>query len=257
MKTRIITAAIAAGLALAATGCGSGTVTAARYSSVRQVIAALDHGGMRCTGAEYSNPPVVKGAISEASCDFRGLSNTLIDVFPGTVTTAQVLQNSISTGTQKIWSAVGPNWWVQTDRAHVKRVQTILGGRIVGGPWHPGAQSSSSADPAVTVCQKFSAIYGSMFSILNGDSVTSPSALRPDPRLNGFADNMAHWSYVVYQAIQNGTTSASVQLANDLGDAGIAVVQVAEPLGHGVSPNVEKAINKIDAVQSDCSGLGG
>jgi hypothetical protein len=101
MKTRIITAAIAAGLALAATGCGSGTVTAARYSSVRQVIAALDHGGMRCTGAEYSNPPVVKGAISEASCDFRGLSNTLIDVFPGTVTTAQVLQNSISTGPQE------------------------------------------------------------------------------------------------------------------------------------------------------------
>ena len=55
MKTSIA-AILAAGIMLATVGCGAGTVTAARYSTVRQVIAALDHGGMRCTGAEYSNP---------------------------------------------------------------------------------------------------------------------------------------------------------------------------------------------------------
>lgn len=138
MNTAITVTLAAAGITLAAAGCGgsSGTVAASRYSSARQVIAALDHGGLPCTGPSYATP-VVPGASSEASCNLSASENPLIDVFPGTVTTAAVLRNSVSTGTQKIWSDVGPNWWVQTSSAYVKRVQKILGGRVVGGPWHP------------------------------------------------------------------------------------------------------------------------
>jgi hypothetical protein len=72
---------------------------------------------------------------------------------------------------------------------------------------------------------------------------------------NRYADRMAHWSYVISQAVIVGTTAAPEQFANDLGDAGIAAVQVAEPLGHGVIPDVQKAINNVNAVETDCASL--
>jgi hypothetical protein len=64
-------------------------------------------------------------------------------VFPAshTVTPAEVTANSKSTGTQQIWTVYGPNWWVQTDSAHDQVVQSILGGKILAGPWQPGGQS--------------------------------------------------------------------------------------------------------------------
>jgi hypothetical protein len=131
-------------------GSGPGAVTAVRYSSANQVIVALDRGDLRCAGAQYSTPPVVSGATSEASCNFSASESPFIDVFPGTVTTAMVLRNSVSAGTEKIWSDVGPNWWVQSTRAYVKRVQKILGGRVVGGPWHPSSASQSAPAPATS-----------------------------------------------------------------------------------------------------------
>jgi hypothetical protein len=82
------------------------------------------------------------------------------------VTTAVVLRNSVSTGPKKIWSDVGPNWWVQTSSTYVKRVQIILGGRIIGGPWHPasGASTAPSSKPALTadraMCKTFNANTG-------------------------------------------------------------------------------------------------
>lgn len=152
---------------LVVTGCSGGGPTAARYSSANQVIAALGHGGLRCTGVqETPGTPVVAGATSEASCSFGASPNQLIDVFPDTVTTAKVLHNSVSTGTQKIWSDVGPNWWVQTSRGYVKRVQKILGGRIIGGPWHPSSTVSTApaSSPALTadkaICKIFNANIG-------------------------------------------------------------------------------------------------
>jgi hypothetical protein len=139
MARRLIRVPLALAV-LALTGCGSGAVTAARYSSARQVIAALGDAELRCTGASYSDPPVVSGASSEASCYRGGLGTEFfIDVFPGTVTTAKVLRNSASTGSEKIWSDVGPNWWVQTTRAYARRIQKALGGRVIGGPWNPPA----------------------------------------------------------------------------------------------------------------------
>ena len=78
MKTAI-TLALTAAFALSAAGCGAGAVTAARYSSAQQVIAALDHGGMRCTGGS-DNTPVVSGATSESSCNFSASDSPLIDV---------------------------------------------------------------------------------------------------------------------------------------------------------------------------------
>jgi hypothetical protein len=115
-----------------------------RYSSAQQVVAALNHGGLPRAGGS-TNTPVVSGASSETLCDFTSSQQVLIDVFPGTVSTATLLDNSVSTGTQKIWSDVGPNWWVQTSSAYANRVRAILGGRIVGGPWHPAQPSQQSA----------------------------------------------------------------------------------------------------------------
>ena len=143
--------AIAASAGLA--GCGGSVPATVRYSSARQVIAALDHLGLRCGGASYSSTPVVHGATSEASCSFKASTSQLIDVFPGSVTTATVLRNSVSTGTEKIWSDVGPNWWVQTTRAYARRVQKILGGRIIGGPWHPPGSVTLSYSQGASICR--------------------------------------------------------------------------------------------------------
>jgi hypothetical protein len=139
-------AAISAGLA----ACESSRTAATRYPSTSQVVAALKHGGLACTGGD-NDTPVVSGAKSETLCNFTSSEQVLIDVFPGTVSTATVLRNSVSTGTEQIWSDVGPNWWVQTSHAYVKRVQTILGGRIVAGPWHQQA-TSSQATPSSVSC---------------------------------------------------------------------------------------------------------
>ena len=151
---KIITVFAALTFVLAAAACGSSLSSptaadrsATRYSSAQEVVGALDRAGLRCSGGSYLTP-VVHGASSETLCNFSSSQTGLIDVFPGAVTTATVLRNSVSTGTQKIWSDVGPNWWIQTTSAYVRRVQKILGGKIIGGPWHPQAAASSA--PAVT-----------------------------------------------------------------------------------------------------------
>lgn len=258
---RIIAAAAAgtATLALAACASSATTATASRYSSVSQVVAALKRGHLPCTGGG-DLAPVVKGATSETLCNFTSSETGLIDVFPGSVSNATVLQNSVSTGSQQIFSVVGLNWWVQSSRAYAKRVQAILGGRVIAGPWHPptaaapSAVASGAPDPAVTVCRKFNGIYPDLSAKLQADA-GDPGALSADSALNKYADDMSHWSYTVTQGVDNGTTSASVQLANEFGDAGIATVQVAEPLT-GVTPDVQTAIDDVNAVQEDCSTLG-
>jgi hypothetical protein len=131
---------------------GTGTVTAARYSSAGQIIAALDHAGLRCTGAQTTSPPVIATVSSEASCNLSTSQSPLIDVVPGSLTTAMVLHNSVSTGTEKIWNDVGPDWWIETDHADAQRIQHLLGGRIIGGPWHPpGSQTLTSAQ-GTSIC---------------------------------------------------------------------------------------------------------
>lgn len=130
-------------------GAVASSPAATRYSSARQVVTALKQGGLACSGGS-DNTPVVSGASSETQCNFTSSELVLIDVFPGTVSTATVLSDSVSTGTQQIWSDVGPNWQVQTDGTYVKRVQAILRGRVIAGPWHPAAadQQSSSSSPS-------------------------------------------------------------------------------------------------------------
>ncbi len=130
-------------------GSSSANATAVRYSSAAQVVAALKHGRMPCTGGD-NDTPVVQGATSETLCNFTSDETGLIDVFPGTVSTATVLKNSVSTGAQQIYSDVGPNWWIQTSQVDAQQVQGLLGGRVVAGPWHPSAASaeSSAAPPS-------------------------------------------------------------------------------------------------------------
>jgi hypothetical protein len=72
--------------------------------------------------------------------------------FPRThlVSSAEVLTNSVSTGTRQIWTVYGSNWWVQTDTTHDQRVQGVLGGEILAGPWHPHATSTPSSSPVLT-----------------------------------------------------------------------------------------------------------
>jgi len=119
------------------------------YSSAQQLVTALRRGGLPCTGGSYSTP-VVPGATSETVCHLSSSEQTLIDVFPRTVSKAVVLKNSASTGTEQIFSVVGPNWWVQVGHAYANRVKAILGGGIIAGPWHPQAKSTPSLSPTLT-----------------------------------------------------------------------------------------------------------
>lgn len=119
-----VTAAAAALIALPLTACSSGSSSssssaassAARYSSAGELVAALKHGHLACTGGD-DLAPVVAGATSETQCNLPSSDLALIDVFPGSVSDATVLKNSVSTGTQQIFSVVGPNWWVQASHA--------------------------------------------------------------------------------------------------------------------------------------------
>ncbi|MGH3229178.1 MAG: hypothetical protein ACRDOA_11465 [Streptosporangiaceae bacterium] len=87
---------------------------------------------------------MVSGASSETQCDLNSDASqtALIDVFPGTVTNAMVTANSVSTGSQQIFSDVGPNWWIQTDQPYGQRIQAKLGGRVIAGPWNPPSASA-------------------------------------------------------------------------------------------------------------------
>jgi hypothetical protein len=183
MHRRVIFAATAvAVLAGCSASGGSSAVTAAHYSAVQQVVKALNHGHLPCVGVSYSNPPVVAGAISEASCDITAPGANFIDVFPASVTTTMVLKNSVSTGTTQIWNVVGPNWQVQTTHTYAKQVQKILGGRIIAGPWHPPPAGSAPVSSSVlttdkALCKVFNANIG------NGGESQIAQALLADSAL--------------------------------------------------------------------------
>lgn len=187
-----------------------------------------------------------------------------IDVFPNTVSNATVQKNSVSTGSQQIWSDVGPNWWIESSHTYAEHAQSLLGGRLVAGPWHPAAAETAAApaatpsgppDPAVTACQSFSNIYPDLSNRLSADEA-DPSGLSSDSTLRKYASDMSHWSYTVNQAVDNGTTTASADLANEFGDAGVATEEVADPLS-GSAPDVESAADDVDALNADCSTLQG
>ena len=266
-RTIIAAGVVTASILLAACGGAHHTDTANSYTSAEQVAAALAKGGLPCTGAQYGTP-VVKGASSEALCNFSSNDLTLIDVFPAShsVTASEVSSNSVSTGSQQIITVYGPNWWVQTDSTYDHRVQKILAGKILAGPWHPSSSSSQSSspsttDPAITVCQDFAGIESTLTTDLNtveanpSAGATGPNSITPlGNTLNKYGDDMSHWSYVVNQAVDNGTTLASVALANDLGDAGIATVQ-AGVAGETDPGAASSALSSVQSVQSDCSGV--
>ena len=150
----VAAACILVALAAAVAGCGSATGShpaapthaAATYSTVEDVLNALSGGSLPCTGGDVSLTPVVQGATSEIQCNFDPNSLALIDVFPAghSVSPAEVLTNSVSTGDEQIWTVYGANWWVQTDTTYDHRVQGILGGTILAGPWHPATQTAPS-----------------------------------------------------------------------------------------------------------------
>lgn len=267
-RTTITAAVLAAGIILAGCGGAHPAATAKSYASAEQVIAALAKSGLPCTGAQYGTP-VVKGASSETECNFGDNDVELIDVFPTSyiVTASEVSANSVSTGSQQILTVYGPNWWVQTSSTYDHRVQKILGGKILAGPWHPpssapsSSPSSSTLDPAVTVCQDFAGIESTLTADLNAveanpsAGATGPNSITPlGNTLNKYGDDIAHWSYVVNQAVDNGTTSASVALANDLGDTGLTTVQ-AGVAGETDPGAAGSALSDMQSVESDCSGL--
>jgi hypothetical protein len=257
---------LTASILLTACGGSPPTDTTNSYTSAEQVVTALAKGGLPCTGAQYGTP-VVKDASSETLCNFSSNDQALIDVFPAshTVTESEVSANSVSTGSQQIITVYGPNWWVQTDSTYDEQVQKILAGKVLAGPWHPSSSSQSSSpsttDPAITVCQDFADIESTLTADLNtveanpSAGATGPNSITPlGNTLNKYGDDMSHWSYVVNQAVDNGTTSASVALANDLGDAGIATVQ-AGVAGETDPGAASSALSNVQSVQSDCSGL--
>jgi hypothetical protein len=171
MKIRTMAAAGVCALAVAACSSTAAshasvpTHAAATYSTVEDVLNALSGGGLPCTGGDASLTPVVQGATSEIECNFDPNSLVLVDVFPAghSASPAEVLTNSVSTGTEQIWTVYGANWWVQTDTTYDHRVQRILGGMILAGPWHPATQAAPSTVPvsnevAGVVCANMNAL---------------------------------------------------------------------------------------------------
>ena len=153
MKPALLALAVAGMAVTACSGSPHHAVSHAgpvRYSSAQQMVAALGKAGMPCAGAEYSSPPVVSGATSEASCTLGSSDHVLIDVFSGNITNATVVANSQSTGTEQIFSAVGLNWWVQANQPDAQQIKKKLGGRaVIAGPWIPPAAAQPSADNAL------------------------------------------------------------------------------------------------------------
>lgn len=214
------------GAAALLSGCGGTStahaVTAARYSSVQQIVTALKHGHLPCVRFSSSNPPVAAGAMSEASCDVTAPGANFIDVFPNTITTTMVLKNSISTGTTEIWNVVGPNWQVQTTKPYAKRIQKILGGKIIPGPWRtvdpqylPGA-ASSAAGPFSSwsrVCQRVASdIEAVGYTYSDGNWNIAPGTITYG-QMQKLASKLAHLSYLSYH------NDGDAQTANDLGNA--------------------------------------
>ncbi len=85
-------------------------------------------------------------------------------------------------------------------------------------------------------------------------SGTAPTSV--NWKLMGDGSKMAHWSYVITQAVMNGTTSTTVQFANDLGDASTDVDQSAGPATAISAPDPQTALNDIVAVGGDCADIG-
>ena len=149
----IIIIAVVAGCGGNACGSSSPAASATRYSSAAQVVAALKHDQMPCTGGSYDTP-VVQGATSETQCNFDSNDLGLIDVFPDNASTATVLKNSVSTGTQQIFSDVGPNWGRQPARLTLSasRACSVAGSSRVRGirrlhPLRPQPPFPRSARP--------------------------------------------------------------------------------------------------------------
>jgi hypothetical protein len=140
--------------------------------------------------------------------------------------------------------------------------QTFVGSpsaaAAAGSPTAAAGSPSAPPDPAVAVCQGFAAIYPYMKSQLltEADNVVNP-VTTDNWKLDGDADKMSHWSYVMTQAVMNGTTSATVQFANDLGDAGTEVAAASFPPTAISTPDPITALVDIDRVQNDCSSLTG
>lgn len=208
-------AAVAFGLTLAACG-GNGKPAAARYASANKLVEELGEGGLHCPGASYG-PPVVRGATSETGCDSGPIG--LVDVFPRKITRSFVLAQATSTGTTQIWVDYGPNWFVQTDKATVRRVQAILGGTVAAGAWSPGG-SSTNTSTWISSCQKLlNDLDGLGWSLTGTNLSTSPITWG---QLRHLGSQMAHLSYVA------NTADSDPTVANDLGDASMAALNPAD-----------------------------
>jgi len=146
----------------------------------------------------------------------------LIDVFPSMITTAMVLKNSVSTGNTEIWNVAGPNWQVQTTKPYAKRVQKILGGKIIPGPWRtvdpqylPGAASSAAGPFSgwTSVCQRVASDVEALgYSYSAGNWNIAPDTITYG-QMQKLASKLAHLSYLSYH------NDGDAKTANDLGDA--------------------------------------
>jgi len=135
----VIGSAAVAGMAVAGCGgsSGNGTPTAVKYPTAQKLVAALNHGGMACTGAYYFKSAVLPGVTSTATCTYKGTPQ-LVYVFSGSVSNKTVLQTTASTSTERIYSDVGPNWMIETSKAFGEVAIKAVGGKLVAGPVKKG-----------------------------------------------------------------------------------------------------------------------
>ena len=110
----------------------------------------------------------------------------------------------------------------------------------------------------MAICQQFNAIFPYMKSQLLTEAANVVNPVTSDNwKLDGDANKMAHWTYVMTQAVTNGTTNATIQFANDLGDASTEVAQASFPPTAISSPDPLTALTDIYRVKNDCSSLTG
>jgi hypothetical protein len=119
------------------------------------------------------------------------------------------------------------------------------------------SSASTPVDPAITACQGFRAMENFIVDQVSHEIayLTAPSPADQEEMIKDAA-KLAHWSYLVTNAISNGTSQATVQFPDDLGEAGLQLVAVAYYMDGDPDADPQAAESAIIAVGQDCASLG-
>jgi hypothetical protein len=96
----------------------------------------------------------------------------------------------------------------------------------------------------VTVCGDYEA---ALTGPLGGALAGNPGAVGLNGTLARYGGKLAHWSYLVTSADDN------TQLANDLGNAGLALTEAGVAPSQFHAADLRRAVAYVGSVTSDCN----